>query len=199
MKSSLIILCFFIFGIIFGMYPNSPSILQNSLISEYALYLLMFLLGIGIGSNRKTWTTFQRINIKIILVPASIVIGSLLGTGICSFFLKTVSLKEALSIGAGFGYYSMTSMIVTQYHGASMGVVALIANMTREITTLLFAPLLVQYFGQLAPIASGGATSMATTLPIISKSVGKQFAFIAVFSGIVLALLVPILVTFFIK
>jgi uncharacterized membrane protein YbjE (DUF340 family) len=52
------------------------------------------------------------------------------------------------------------------------------------------------FFGKLAPVASGGATSMDSTLPIIVTASGKEYAMISVFSGIVLTILVPFLVPF---
>ena len=100
-----------------------------------------------------------------------------------------------MAVGAGFGYYSLSSVFITQLHSHSLGVVALLSNIFREVATLLATPILVSYFGNLAGIASGGATAMDTTLPIISKYSGKEYAIIAVFSGIVLTILVPFLVT----
>ncbi|MEK6951939.1 MAG: lysine exporter LysO family protein [Nanoarchaeota archaeon] len=199
MKSSLIILMFFVIGIIFGLLNIIPLKIVNSNISTYSLYLLMFLVGIGVGGDRKTWKILKEINIKILLVPFIVIVGSLLGTAVLSLFLKDINIKEALAVGAGFGYYSLSSIIITKFHGETLGVVALIANLIREITTILLTPLLAKYFGKLAPIASGGATSMDTTLPIITKFVGKEYAIISVFSGVVLTILVPFLVTFIIK
>jgi uncharacterized membrane protein YbjE (DUF340 family) len=77
-----------------------------------------------------------------------------------------------------------------------MGTIALLSNIMREIFTLLMTPFLVRIAGPLSPIASGGATSMDTTLPIISLYSGREFAVIALFSGIVLTVLVPFLVPF---
>ena len=37
------------------------------------------------------------------------------------------------------------------------------------------APLLAKYFGKLAPISVGGATTMDTTLPIITRYSGESF------------------------
>ena len=101
-----------------------------------------------------------------------------------------------MAVGAGFGYYSLSSVFITQLHSQSLGVVALLSNIFREVATLLATPLLVSYFGKLAGIASGGATAMDTTLPVISRYSGQSYAIIAVFSGIVLTILVPFLVTF---
>lgn len=58
------------------------------------------------------------------------------------------------------------------------------------------APLMVLWVGKFAPICAAGATSMDITLPIITTAAGKEFAVIALFHGILLTMLVPILVTF---
>lgn len=194
MKNSLIIIAFFIIGITAGYYNVLPKFLAEIDYSVYALYILMFLVGIGIGSDKKAWDVIRNARLKILLVPATVVVGTLSGVAFISLFID-VGLRESLAIGAGFGYYSLSSIFITKISGEALGVVALIANITREITTLLLTPLLAKYFGKLAPIASGGATSMDTTLPIITKFVGKEYAIISVFSGVVLTVLVPFLVT----
>jgi uncharacterized membrane protein YbjE (DUF340 family) len=66
----------------------------------------------------------------------------------------------------------------------------------REIITLMLAPLMVVFFSKLGPITAAGATSMDTTLPIITTVSGKDFAIIALVHGIILTMLVPLLVTF---
>jgi uncharacterized membrane protein YbjE (DUF340 family) len=169
---------------------------MNSNLSGYALYLLMFLVGISVGGDRKTWKTLKEMNLKIVLVPLTVIVGSLLGAGIMALVLNKLTLKEGLAVGAGFGYYSLSSIIITKFYSETLGAVALMSNMIREILTLLLVPLIGKYFGKLAPIASGGATSMDTTLPIITQSSGKDYAIISVFSGVVLTILVPFLVTF---
>ena len=78
-----------------------------------------------------------------------------------------------------------------------MGTVALLANIMREIITLLGAPLMVKWFGKLAPISAGGATSMDTTLPIITKCSGESFTILSIFHGFVVDFSVPFLVTLF--
>lgn len=198
MKSSLLMLSFFIVGAICGVYSLLPLQIVNFKFSEYALHVLMFLLGISVGGDKKALQSLKQLNLKIILVPLTVVVGSLLGTGIISIMMSQITLKEALAVGSGFGYYSLSSIIITKYYSETLGVVALLSNMFREVFTLLLAPLISKYFGKLAPIASGGATSMDTTLPIIIQSSGKDYAIISVFSAMVLTLLVPLLVSFII-
>jgi uncharacterized membrane protein YbjE (DUF340 family) len=107
-----------------------------------------------------------------------------------------MALHEALAIGSGFGYYSLSSIMISRLSGETLGVVALLANIMREMTTLLLTPLLARY-GKLAPIAAGGATAMDTTLPIITRFSGSEYGVVGVFSGLVLSIIVPFLVAFF--
>jgi len=199
MKNSLIILGFFALGLILGLTRFLPEVIMESDFSMYALYLLMFLVGIGIGADRSSWKVIKETNIKIILVPLCVIVGSLVGVAAISVFTPEIQIKEALAVGAGFGYYSLSSIFITQISGETLGVIALLSNILREIITLLAVPIFVKYFGKLAGIASGGATAMDTTLPIISKYTGKEWAIIAVFSGIVLTILVPFLVPFILE
>jgi len=195
MKTSIIIIAFFLAGLLLAMFSLLPDFILQNDFSTYILYILMFFVGISIGIDKNVWKVLKGAKFKILLVPLSVIVGTLLGVGIASFFIADVNLKESLAVGAGFGYYSLSSIFITQLSGSVLGVIALLSNILREVITLLATPWLLKYFGKLAPIASGGATAMDTTLPIITKFVGKEYAIIAIFSGIVLTILVPFIVT----
>ncbi|MBI9064998.1 MAG: lysine exporter LysO family protein [Marinilabiliaceae bacterium] len=195
MKGSLIILAFFTVGLVGGIYGIFPEWLLNEDLTMYALFVLMFLVGVSIGSDKGAFYVLRKMNLKVLLVPLLVVVGSLAGTAITSLLLNDISVQEAMAVGAGFGYYSLSSIFISEISGQELGVVALLSNIFREIITLLAVPFLVRYFGKLAGIASGGATAMDTTLPIIVKFTGKEYGIIAIFSGIILTILVPVLVT----
>jgi uncharacterized membrane protein YbjE (DUF340 family) len=196
-KNSLIILAFFACGILLGLSGLTPDFGRGEQdISLYILYLLMFLVGVGIGGDSTSWGVLKKANWKILLVPAAVVAGSLGGAALVSGFIGDLPLKDVLAVSSGFGYYSLSSLYITGVRGEFMGTVALLSNIMREVFTLLATPLLVRFSGPLSPIASGGATSMDTTLPVISLYSGKDFALIALFSGVVLTVLVPFLVPF---
>ena len=199
MKNSIIILAIFALGVALGISEKLPDIMLKTDFSMIALYCLMFLVGIGIGADKKSWSVIHKMKIKIIIVPFGILIGTLGGSALASLFLPELKLKEVLAVGSGFGYYSLSSLLITQMASESMGVIALLSNIMREMITLLATPLLVAYFGKLAGISAGGATSMDTTLPVITRFSGKEWSIISVFSGIVLTILVPFLVTFILK
>jgi uncharacterized membrane protein YbjE (DUF340 family) len=199
MKSSLIIFAFFLAGIFTGLSGLLPVTFDFDTYGNYALFVLMFLAGVSIGSDRQSWSILATHNYKIIWVPVTILLGTMAGSALVALILPSLTLRESMAVGAGFGYYSLSSVFITQLHSHSLGVVALLSNIFREVATLLITPLLVKYFGNLAGIASGGATAMDTTLPVISRYSGKEYAVIAVFSGIVLTILVPFLVSFILK
>ncbi|MDP4186245.1 MAG: lysine exporter LysO family protein [Bacteroidota bacterium] len=199
MKNSLIILAFFTSGLLLGLFKKLPDILIHNDLSLYSLYLLMLLVGVGIGAERASWRVIAKMKVRVALIPLSVIIGTLIGVSAVSLLLPSLRLKECLAIGAGFGYYSLSSVLITQLGSETLGVIALISNILREIITLLATPVFVRYAGKLAGIASGGATSMDTTLPVIIKYSGKEWGIISVFNGIILTILVPLLVTFILK
>ena len=197
MKGSIIIVSFFIAGVLLGRFVDIPAILTAEAPTLYAMYILMFLVGISIGSDKKALQALKQQNLKIVLVPLATVIGTLIGSALISFALSGRSITDCLAVGSGFGYYSLSSIFITQYKGAELRTIALVSNIMRELLALLAAPLLVRYFGKLAPISVGGATTADTTLPIITKFCGKEFVVISIVHGITVDLSVPFLVTFF--
>ncbi len=197
MKGSLIIVGFFVLGIIVGLCDVIPDSFVNSDVSYYALCCLMFCVGISIGCDTAVLKSFKEVNPRLMMLPIMTILGTLAGCTAVSILLAHRQLTDCLAIGSGFGYYSLSSIFITQYRGAELGTIALLANISREILTLLCAPLLAKYFGKLAPISVGGATTMDTTLPIITRYSGESFIIVSIFHGFCVDFSVPFLVTFF--
>ena len=164
-----------------------------------------FQVGIGIGSNKKLKELVKSLRPKMLLVPMATIVGTLLFSAFASLLLSQWSVFDCMAVGSGFAYYSLSSILITQFKEPSIGLqlatelgtIALLANISREILTLLAAPLLVRWFGNLAPISAGGATTMDTTLPIITRTAGQQFVVVSIFHGFVVDFSVPFLVTLF--
>lgn len=197
MKGSLIIVGFFILGIICGFMHWLPDLNAWGNVSYITLCALLFSVGITVGNNTTLLKTFTSLDRRLMLLPLMTIVGTLAATAIASIGLPHRSLTDCLAIGSGFGYYSLSSIFITQYRGPELGTIALLANIIREVFTLLGAPLLVRYFGPLSPISCGGATTMETTLPIITRTSGEEFVILSLFHGFVVDFSVPFLVTFF--
>lgn len=197
MRGSIVIVLFFILGTFVGLFNLIPYDFTQSKLSFYALCGLMFFVGFSLGNDSKTLKRFRSINPRLVLLPVVTIVGTLVGSAFVSLLLSHRSLTDCLAVGSGFGYYSLSSIFITEYKGAELGTIALLSNISREIITLLFAPLLVKYFSKLAPISAGGATTMDTTLPIIARFSGQSFVIVAIFHGFIVDLSVPFLVVLF--
>ena len=197
MKSSLIILSFFATGLLLGISRIFPAEWVQSNLSFYVLCLLMFSVGISIGQDRNAFRQFRSLSPRMLFLPVMTVFGTYMGVMVVGLFFRERTLTEYLAVGSGFGYYSLSSILITQYKGVELGTIALLANIFREILTLLLAPWMVKYFGKLALISAGGATTMDTTFPLIVRNSGKEYSIVSIYHGFVMDFSVPFLVTLF--
>lgn len=161
-------------------------------ISSWQLLLgFMFLIGLDLAYSPidRSW-----LNWKILLVPLACIIGSVLGAIIVSFILVDLRLKDLIMLSQGYGFYSMTGIVVTELRNPHLGSIALINDLFREI----FAILLMYLMGWRYPrsaISSAGATAMDVTLPMIKQACGNDFIPHAMVSGFILSILAPIAVS----
>lgn len=197
MKGSLVIVGFFVLGILTGVCHLLPFDVSGTDFSFYALCALMCCVGFTIGSDPQTLTRFRALNPLLALLPLMTILGTLAASALAGLLLPHRTVAETMAIGSGFGYYSLSSIFITEYKGAELGTLALLTNISRELITLLCAPLLVRWFGLLAPVSAGGATTMDTTLPVITRYSGKDLVPLSLFHGFVVDFSVPFLVTFF--
>ena len=198
MKGSLLLFLMFSLGVLAGfIYPE--LLLTKTDISAIILFLLMFFVGLNLGSSKELVDILKKTDFQILVIPLITIAGTFIGMLVFSFLQDNYSLKELLAVGSGFGYYSLSSMIISKISGEMLAVVALLSNIFREIISIILTPMMVKYMGGYSPIVSAGATSMDTALPIIAKFSGSPYILSAVFNGIVLTLLVPLLVVFFLN
>ncbi len=191
--SGIILGCFF-FGLALSRLGLLPQSMRAGEFTTHAIILLMFTVGMSIGFDLSALGILRQMREKALLLPLVAVLGTFAGALAAALLLPGMGLRETAGVGFGFGYYSLSSLIITGMGDAPLGSVALMSNIFRELFTIVTTPLLVRFFGPLAPIAAGGATSMDTTLPGIVRYSGERCGILSVFSAIVLTLLVPVLV-----
>ena len=196
MSGSLLILAFFGAGLGLARLGLIPRYFVEHDATLYVLWLLLGLVGLSIGSDRRLGEILRTLRPRVLLLPLATTVGTFAGVAAASLFLA-YSLADCLAVGAGFAYYSLSSIFITQYKGAELGTVALLSNILREILTLVGTPLLVRLLGPLAPISCGGASTMDTTLPIIARYAGRDWIFVSIVHAMILDFSVPFWVIFF--
>ncbi|MCT4605245.1 MAG: lysine exporter LysO family protein [Marinisporobacter sp.] len=180
-------------GIGVGYLFLSPDILQyTDIIIDIGLCILLFFVGIDMGRNKEAFSKIKKMGLKILLVPFMIGMGSILGS-IVGGFLLNLPINESSAVGAGFGWYTLSSMMLMQY-SSELSALAFISNVVREIIALISIPFIARYIGDLEAIAPAGATAMDTSLPIISNATNSKAAIIAFITGVILSSAVPVLV-----
>ncbi|MDO5570314.1 MAG: lysine exporter LysO family protein [Bacteroidales bacterium] len=197
MRGTIIIILVLLGGVILGFLDLVPQFVLENDPGMIILYILLFCVGVSVGSDEEFLEKLKGQSPKLIFIPIVTITGTLIGTTLISPFLINRTLADCLAVGSGFGYYSLSSILITELKGTDLGVIALLSNIIREVSVLVFAPLMVRYFGKLAPICCGGATSMDSTLPFIIANSGKEFAVVSIIHGVVVDFSVPFLVSFF--
>ena len=186
-----------VLGIIMGILFKNNLIINNAdHLINIGLCLILLFVGIDTGKNQNIFRELKKMGYKILLLPLAVVMGSLTG-GILSSFFTNLNIAESSAVSAGLGWYSLSAIELSKY-SPELGSVAFLSNVFREITSLLFIPFIGKYIGHNEAIAAAGATSMDTLLPVITKSTSSNTAVVSFFTGVVLSSLVPILVPFII-
>lgn len=195
LKSSMVVLTFFVVGICLGCFRVFPD--DNVRDMSYGvLCVMLFCVGFGLGRKPEMLKRFSSLSPRLMLLPMATILGTVIACVLLSFFVN-YSMASVLAIGSGFGYYSLSSILISQSIGTEAGTIALLCNIARELMVLLGAPLLLRLFGPLAPISAGGATTMDSTLPVIMRTLGEDFVLLSMFHGFLVDFSVPFLVTFF--
>lgn len=196
---SWLIIASVLLGIIVGKIGNLAGFIQYiDLVSTFALHLLLFTVGIELGRNKEIWQRLSNFGWRIILIPLGVAVGTLMGSALISRFID-LPLNQALAVGAGFGWYSLSGVLLNELVSPELGTIAFLSNVFRELLAVIIIPLVAIKFGSLTAVAPGGATSMDTTLPFVNKAAGADIALMAFISGATLTALVPILVPLFVN
>lgn len=161
-----------------------------------ALMLLLFLIGLQLRnaglSLRRLLLNRQGLGIAVALAISSLLAGVALAP------VLQVPLFQSLALASGFGWYSLSGIVIGDALGPAWGGVAFLNDVIREIIALALIPLVIARRPALA-IGYGGATAMDFTLPVIRSSGGLDCVPVAIASGFILSFLSPVLMGLFLS
>jgi uncharacterized membrane protein YbjE (DUF340 family) len=194
-KGPALLLAFVVIGTALGVaLPELRSINYGS-VTGWVLNALLFMVGMQFAqSGLSLKSAFARADTA--LVPAATMAGSLLG-GLAVAALFGISAGKGLALAAGFGWYSLSGVLIADLGDPLLGSAAFLANMLREALALLLIPILGASKRPYSAIGVGGATAMDVTLPLIEQCAGPAAVPISFASGALLSLSVPFLVPLF--
>ncbi|MDR5865512.1 LysO family transporter [Halomonas koreensis] len=165
-------------------------------LSEWVLYVLLALIGCQLRNSGMPLRQIL-LNRFGLAIAAALAASSLVG-GLLAAPLLDLRWNEGLAMAAGFGWYSLSGILIGDALGPLLGGVAFFNDLGRELLAFVLIPLVIHRRAALA-IGYGGATSMDFTLPVIQQHGGVSCVPVAVVSGFILSLLSPPLILFLVS
>lgn len=192
-KETLVVLGSMLLGLFIGsfhIFPNSLSVI----LSEMFLYILILILGIQL---KLSGMTLQQalINKQGSFIALIVVVASMAGGTIAAIVLA-LPLSEGLAMSSGFGWYSLSGILMTSAYGPVMGATSFLLEVLREMTAFIFIPLMIRQYPAFS-IGYGGATTLDFTLPAIQRQGGVELVPVAMVNGFLLSIAVPLLMAIF--
>ena len=180
-------------GFLLGL-TGLPILQHATEASEYTLIFLLFLVGIQLRNSGMTLKQIV-LNRRGMIVAVVVVASSMLA-GVINALLLGLPLKTALAMASGFGWYSLSGILLTESFGPVIGSAAFFNDLARELIAIMLIPGMVSRSRSTA-LGLCGATSMDFTLPVLQRSGGLEMVPAAIVHGFILSLLVPLLMAFF--
>ncbi len=195
-------------GIFVGWCGLMPDVVSDSSLPQLCLYALIIQVGLGLGMRPDLKSILKSFRPRLLLLPACTIFGTLAFTYIATIIFADTSSADVMAIGSGFGYYTLSSVLIAQFKEASVGAeaaasvaaIALLANVVREMIALLTCQYLSRRGRGEAAISVAGINSMDVCLPMIvgtEKSSDAQLVSAALVHGLILEISVPILISIF--
>lgn len=158
------------------------------------LYILLFLIGCQLRQGnyrlRKLFLNRQG------LIIASVTVISTLLAGWLSTLILDINWHQGLAVVSGFGWYSLSGILITGLGDPVLGTTAFLLDLSREIIALMLIPFLAKWNSHMS-VGYSGATAMDFTLPMLGKFHGPQIIPVCIASGFIMSVLVPILIPIF--
>jgi len=182
-------------GFLLGLTHWSP-LTHAGEASEYALIFLLFLVGMQLRGSGMTVRQIV-LNRRGTIVAATVCVSALAGGSIAALLLR-LPIHTGLALASGFGWYSLSGILMTESFGPVIGSAAFFNDLLRELIAIMLIPGLISQHRSSA-LGLCGATSMDFTLPVLQRSGGNEIVPAAIVHGFLLSLLAPVLIALFVS
>lgn len=162
--------------------------------SEYTLVFLLFLVGIQLRNSGMSLKQIV-LNRRGMMVALVVLATSMLAGAINAVILG-LPLNTGLAMASGFGWYSLSGILMTESFGPVIGSASFFNDLARELLAIMLIPSLVNRSRSTA-LGLSGATSMDFVLPVLQRSGGIEIVPAAIVHGFLLSLLAPVLIALF--
>ncbi len=179
LKSTVIILILIVGGMILGAlvlakkFSNLLSVFDE--ISNIGLVVLLcvllLLVGFEVGKSGTLISTLRRAGFRVLAFPIAAVLGTVVfGVAVCMLMGFTARVGAAICMG--FGWYTYAPVVIAEAGNQFMvaSAVAFMYNVIREVTGIVFIPVIAKKIGYIEATSVPGVAAMDICMPIVERS-----------------------------
>ena len=192
LKTPVVMISIVIAGIAMALVTPWFDWFESSMIT-IILYLLLFLVGMQMVQHEVDLIPLLKSPLMFLL-PLSTVLGTYLGALVFPL-VSTYTLRDSLALVSGFGWYSLSGVLISSLGDPQLGAVSFLSNLFRESLAFILIPIVSALsHASFSAISIAGATSMDVTLPLLKKILGDSVVPLAIAHGVIMTLLAPFLI-----
>ena len=206
MRENALLLACLAAGVAAGAAGWAPEALLRPGLAMGVLGALVLQVGLGLGVRGDLRALLGSLRWPMLPLPLFTIGGTLLAMLAAGALLAHRPLADVMAAGSGFGYYSLSSLLIVEARtpavgaaaAAQLGAVALLANVLRELLALFGCAYVARRGAGYAAVSLAGACSMDVCLPALMRGAGERTLLpAALVHGLVLEVSVPMLVAGF--
>lgn len=192
LKTPLLLIGTLLAGLLLALYTPWFAWYDSNLISAL-LYFLLFFSGMQMVQHQISFLHLLR-SPMLVIMPLFTVGGTYLGALLIALCSK-LSVNQSLAMVSGFGWYSLSGVMISALGDPVLGTISFLINLFRETAALILIPTFSAlgwkvHYG----LALAGATSMDVTLPVLKRGYTEAIVPLAIVHGSLLTLIAPLLI-----
>ena len=184
-----------IIGMWVGVFIKHPLHELSEVIS-LLLFILLFIIGHQMRANGVSLISviLNRNGLKL----ATLIIISSFVAGSIAAYICGIRWANGLILSSGFGWYTLSSILTGNLIDQNYGAMAFFIDFIREVIAIILIPSLGQRYPA-SMVGYCGGTAMDFSLPVIKQNLHEECVILAISSGMLLSIAVPVLISVFAK
>ena len=155
--------------------------------------ILLGFVGFNLGLEGNVIKSLKKAGIRVVLFPLAAIAGSLI-LGALYGLVSPLTVREAVAVSAGFGWYTLAPGVIGEAGHAVAGAVSFMHNVIRETLGIIIIPLAAKKIGYIEATSIPGVAAMDICLPIVERSCRSETVVYSFCMGMMMSAAVPLLV-----
>ena len=193
-KITIIIIVFAVVGFLLGNFLLRKTFTQitytnflnyTSWVINIGVSIILLMLGISLGFKGRVVEDIKKAGIIIVSMPFAMILGTALSAILIGILYNGLSVIETLSISFGFGWYTLTSAVISGAGFEVAGAIAFVHNILRELIGIILMPIIAKKVGYIEAVSMPGCCVLDIGLPVLIAATDKEMTAYAVMFTIV--------------